>query len=134
MAENINFIPATELPNTYADEVDVLCVENGEMKRKTGTSLGGSFDAVIDMATWGDYRTCTFVKGSYDTIMKKISKSHAPTICVIVHENNDTIFCTVTALKNYTNDGSVRLYINRIDLVEHQQYNLDIYSDNTFDG
>ena len=101
MAENINFISANELPNTEADEVDVLCVENGEMKRKTGTSLGGSFDAVIDMATWGDASTCTFVEGSYDTIMKKISKFHAPTICVIVHEKDDLIFCTVTVLKRW---------------------------------
>jgi hypothetical protein len=40
MAENINFIPANELPEAVGDEIEVLCVENGQMKRKTG-SLGG---------------------------------------------------------------------------------------------
>ena len=29
--ENINFIPATELPVAEGEEVSVLCVENGEM-------------------------------------------------------------------------------------------------------
>lgn len=41
MSENINFIPAAELPITAAKEVDVLCVENGELKRKAGANLGG---------------------------------------------------------------------------------------------
>lgn len=38
---NIEFIPANELPTTESNEVDVLCVENGELKRKAGASLGG---------------------------------------------------------------------------------------------
>ena len=38
---NIEFIPASNLPTTEASEVDVLCVENGELKRKAGASLGG---------------------------------------------------------------------------------------------
>lgn len=41
MSENINFIPAANLPTTEAEEVDVLCVEGGELKRKPGASLGG---------------------------------------------------------------------------------------------
>lgn len=41
MSENINFIPASELPLAEAKEVDVLCVENGELKRKAGANLGG---------------------------------------------------------------------------------------------
>lgn len=40
MAENMNFIPANELPEAVGDEIEVLCVENGQMKRKIG-SLGG---------------------------------------------------------------------------------------------
>lgn len=39
--ENINFIPAKELPVAEGDEVSVLCLENGEMKQKPGASLGG---------------------------------------------------------------------------------------------
>jgi hypothetical protein len=42
MDKNINLIPAKNLPIAEAEEVDVLCVENGELKRKPGASLGGS--------------------------------------------------------------------------------------------
>lgn len=41
MSEKIEFIPAKDLPVAEGDEVDVLCVENGELKRKEGASLGG---------------------------------------------------------------------------------------------
>lgn len=41
MADNINLIPAAELPLTEAKEVDVLCVEGGELKRKAAGNLGG---------------------------------------------------------------------------------------------
>ena len=48
MSENINFIPANELPVAVGAEVSVLCLENGEMKQKPGASLGGGgYDAVI---------------------------------------------------------------------------------------
>ena len=39
--ENIEFISAKDLPTTESNEVDVLCVEKGELKRKEGASLGG---------------------------------------------------------------------------------------------
>ena len=35
------FIAAKDLPVAEGDEVDVLCVENGALKRKEGASLGG---------------------------------------------------------------------------------------------
>lgn len=41
MSENINFIPANELPIAEGDEVSVLCLENGEMKQKAASGLGG---------------------------------------------------------------------------------------------
>lgn len=41
MADNINLIPAAELPLTEAEAVDVLCVEGGELKRKAAANLGG---------------------------------------------------------------------------------------------
>jgi hypothetical protein len=47
MAENINFIPANQLPEATGNEVEVLCLENGEMKRKTGSLGGGAY--VIDL-------------------------------------------------------------------------------------
>lgn len=47
MAESYNLTPAGELPVTEAEEVDVLCVENGELKRKAGAKLGGGGGYVI---------------------------------------------------------------------------------------
>ena len=41
MAENIEFIAAKDLPEATGDEVSVLCLENGEMKQKPGSKLGG---------------------------------------------------------------------------------------------
>lgn len=41
MSENINFIPATELPEAIGDDVSVICLENGELKQKPGASIGG---------------------------------------------------------------------------------------------
>lgn len=46
MANNIELIPASELPVAEGTEVDVLCVENGELKRKEGASLGGGVKTV----------------------------------------------------------------------------------------
>lgn len=48
MSENINFIPANELPVAEGDEVSVLCVENGEMKQKPAKGLGGSGIEIFD--------------------------------------------------------------------------------------
>lgn len=49
MADNFTLIPAAELPVTEAKEVDVLCVENGELKRKAGANLGGGGSYVINV-------------------------------------------------------------------------------------
>ena len=57
MAENIEFISAANLPTTEAKEVDVLCVEGGELKRKAGASLGGGsydLDILITPVSDGD--------------------------------------------------------------------------------
>lgn len=45
--ENIEFIPANELPASEAEEVSVLCLENGELKQKPGASLSGAGGYVI---------------------------------------------------------------------------------------
>lgn len=42
MSEKIEFIAAKDLPVAEGNEVDVLCMENGELKRKEGTSLGSN--------------------------------------------------------------------------------------------
>lgn len=42
MAENnIELIAAKDLPTTEAEEVSVLCIDNGELKQKPGASFGG---------------------------------------------------------------------------------------------
>lgn len=50
MTENIEFIPAHELPATEGNEVSVLCVENGELKQKPANGLGGGEKADLVIA------------------------------------------------------------------------------------
>ena len=73
MAENINLIPASDLPITEAKEVDVLCVENGELKRKAGATLGGgskgyilAIDTENDTMEDSDEGTTVTIARSYD--------------------------------------------------------------------
>lgn len=40
-------ISAKDLPATEAEEVDVLCVDNGELKRKQAKGLGGAGSYII---------------------------------------------------------------------------------------
>ena len=54
MAKNINFIPATELPEATGEEVSVLCLENGEMKQKSGASFGGGAETPDMVLTVSD--------------------------------------------------------------------------------
>lgn len=56
MSENINFIPANELPVAEGDEVSVLCLENGELKQKPGASLGGGTPLLLDAASAEAYQ------------------------------------------------------------------------------
>ena len=51
--ENREFISAANLPATEANEVDVLCVDNGELKRKPAANLGGGvFDIEMILSVW----------------------------------------------------------------------------------
>ncbi len=63
MAENINFISATELPEATGEEVSVLCLENGEMKQKPANGLGGGIDAVIDLGIYTDTANLSDLNG-----------------------------------------------------------------------
>lgn len=42
MSDNIHFISAADLPEAEGEEVEVLCVENGELKKKAASGLGGA--------------------------------------------------------------------------------------------
>lgn len=78
MAENINFIPATELPQATGEEVSVLCLENGEMKQKPGASLGGGGFMEVEITLSGfDFfsGTVTFNK-TYNEIKDAMEKGY----------------------------------------------------------
>ena len=47
MAENIELIAAKDLPTTEAEEVSVLCIDNGELKQKPGASFGGGGYVIV---------------------------------------------------------------------------------------
>lgn len=89
MAEKIELIPASELPVAEGDEVDVLCVENGELKRKEGASLGGgnnaeTSDLVIGINGWGagidTSDNITFVEGNINNVLSAFSEGRTPVV------------------------------------------------------
>lgn len=51
--DNINFIPANQLPITDAKEVNVLCVADGTVKQKSSKDLGGA-------SSWNDLKDKPF--------------------------------------------------------------------------
>ena len=73
MAENINLIPAAELPLTEAEEVEVLCVDNGELKRKAAAKLGGGGYMIHvpaeEISTDSSGTTNIMLSESYDDFM-----------------------------------------------------------------
>lgn len=98
MSENINFIPATELPEAEGDEVSVLCIENGELKQKAASGLGGggntNYDIVVRIVTTYDteedemYATCEIVSGSFDAVVQKLDNGIPPLGLYIVTGQN----------------------------------------------
>lgn len=69
MTENIELIAASDLPTTNAGEVDVLCVENGELKRKPGASLGGDGYVIVLPSTVEISNDSIMVEENYDNFM-----------------------------------------------------------------
>lgn len=79
--ENINFIPANELPVAEGNEVSVLCLENGEMKQKPASGLGGdNWDAVIHTTDYNSIDAFTLVSGTYEAIRTKVLAGEVPKI------------------------------------------------------
>jgi hypothetical protein len=89
---NIEFIPANELPTTEANEVDVLCVENGELKLKAGASLGGGdaeYDLILRVVGGYDEEAGNqtvieyeVIQGSYDAVKQKIDNAIEPKVLI----------------------------------------------------
>ena len=70
--ENREFISAANLPATEANKVDVLCVDNGELKRKPAANLGGGvFDIEMILSNWTTPSTINF-SHTYAQIKKEI--------------------------------------------------------------
>lgn len=94
MSKNINFIPATELPEAEGDEVSVLCLENGELKQKAASGLGSgggntNYDIVVRIVTSYDEEnnevtaTANIVSGSFDAVVQKLDAGVIPECLVI---------------------------------------------------
>lgn len=119
MLEEKNFIPANELPVAEGDEVSVLCLENGEMKQKPASGLGGGekWDAVFEVTNndWGNPDNYTLVSGSYAEIKAKMLNGDEPKFKVVQtgeDEDGNTwySFLNVTTMEICDADNSVMYF------------------------
>lgn len=87
----MEFIAAKDLPVTEAGEVDVLCVENGEMKRKPAKGLGGnSYDLKVRIRfelneSEEVIRKGEILEGSFETVKQKFD-SELPAIALVIED------------------------------------------------
>lgn len=98
MSENINFIPANELPVAEGEEVSVLCLEDGEMKQKPGASLGGGEKADMVIALTAPFSssnpgsgntTIAIEIGSLDAVAEALREGRPPVVkCKRYHVTN----------------------------------------------
>lgn len=107
MANNIEFVPASELPMAETDDIEVLCIENGELKLKDGSGLGGSgeFDAVLRSTSYPCNHSTdvwTVEKLDFEGIKSKILAGEMATAKIIHDYNygdNYIEVCTATAFQ-----------------------------------
>lgn len=106
---NIEFIPANELPTTEASEVDVLCVENGELKLKAGASIGGNtaYDLILRVVGGRDEETgdnfvieYEVMQGSYDAVKQKIDNHIEPKV-LLSEESRDGDYIAKSVYENF---------------------------------
>lgn len=134
---NIEFIPANELPTTEASEVDVLCVENGELKLKAGASLGGGdaeYDLILRVVGGYDEEAGNnivieyeAIQGSYDAVKQKIDNGIEPKVLILEeHRAGDFI-------EKYVYETFVRWYSIASDGIEALNFDgwFDLLPDNT---
>ena len=107
MAETINFIPATELPEATGEEVSVICLENGELKQKPGASIGGKgWDMRIRYNSIDG--SCEIVDGTYQQVVSKINNDVSPTIyCIKINTNSKGIYPATATY--YTTSNTITL-------------------------
>lgn len=76
MAENVELIAAADLPMATTSEINILCVENGELKQKSGASIAGAGccvyldDSMIDSSS--DHVSFIYPE-SYDVIANTLA-------------------------------------------------------------
>lgn len=112
--ENREFISAKDLPTTEAEEVNVLCLENGELKQKPAKGLGGGgggFDLILFSGSNVDERY--IIQGDYNTVKEKIDNNQ-PTFVMVRHwygnpgesinENTSTFICSCMYNNGYVED------------------------------
>lgn len=142
MSEKIEFIPAKDLPVAEGDEVDVLCMENGELKRKEGASLGGGggYDMVIacDKGFW-DATTdnFSFVSGTVAGVIAKLQNLEPVNIAVVTTEANfgsysGQIACYPAVSISTAGEGGkvcIRFLVGDLYTYATKTYSLDIKDD-----
>lgn len=107
--ENIEFIAAKDLPTTEAEEVDVLCVEGGELKRKPGASLGGKpeYDLVVKFTVqyveeYDDYKLMPeLLSGSYEAVAAKINENKPSVALIIIDETDNNLYSYKSLVEDY---------------------------------
>ncbi len=95
MAEKIEFIPANELPEADGDEVSVLCLENGEMKQKSGASLGGGKADLVIQLTDGEP---SISSGSYDAVVAKLQSGEMANVDIVGTRNSSYVACKAVSV------------------------------------
>ena len=101
MAENINFISATELPEATGEEVSVLCLENGEMKQKPANGLGGGEkpDMVITVTgssdTTANNGNYTITEGSVDAVFAAFRAGRYPILKIRYYDGNNDAYTVI---------------------------------------
>ena len=134
MSENINFISASELPITEGTEVDLLCVENGELKRKAGASLGDSgYDAIITTTDFLDINAYTLVNGTYEKLKAKLLNNTPPNVNVMcIYEDGEGNVChdSVSVMTMHVSDSEDSLLWLFLRYIE-DTYCIAIINDDT---
>ena len=109
MSENINFIPATELPEAIGDDVSVICLENRELKQRPVASIGGgpllcrtytSGDIVLGTAGGTGEKYIVDEEIVRAVFQSTNNKTKMPIICCIPSGSNAVYF--PTPLKLFT--------------------------------
>lgn len=131
----MEFISAKDLPATEAEEVDVLCVEGGELKRKAGASLGGDakYDAVIHTTDFLTIDAYTLVSGTYEAVRAKMLADEVPKIKAIWTntDSNGAVWhnslCVITVQACEADDEWLWILLNN----GNENFWIALLSDNT---